>query len=67
MGSILGRESEEIARLELSIREALHEESDAQLRSTLKRLFKRLDAAREAYWEQASELQRLRQSLKLSG
>ena len=67
MGSIIGRESDEVARLEALIREVLESESDADLRSTLRRLFASLDSARENYWRQAGELRRMRESLKASG
>lgn len=67
MGSILGRESDEVARLESLIREALEQESDLTLRPALKSLFGELDAARERYWARARELHQVRESLKLSG
>lgn len=66
MGSILGAESEEIARIEAQIRSSLEYESDARLRAALKALFAELEAARERYWERARELHQLREALKLS-
>jgi hypothetical protein len=67
MGSILGRESEEITRLESLIREAVEAESDQMLRTTLRGLFGQVDAARERYWHRARQLHQLRENLKLSG
>ncbi len=66
-GSIVGQGSDEVARLEALIREAIESEPDLRLRPKLKALFAELDAARERYWERTRELQRVRRSLKLSG
>ena len=70
MSSLLGRaseESERIERLEALIRDAVDEESDQELRTTLRGLFAELDAARERYWHRARELQRVREALKVTG
>ena len=68
MGSIIGRESEEIRRLEEAIAEVLElEPPPADLAATLRDLRHQIELARERYWSRARDLHAVREALKASG
>jgi hypothetical protein len=71
MGSIVGRESEEILRLQDAITAVIERVEDGEtaesLAEVLRDLHRSIDEAKERYWARVRELHRVRDALKLSG